>query len=370
MALKKDSNCIQVPINFNKKLSKSEKVRFRVAPDGWSSGSGSDSEFEPVKKKRSLWLEKSRRFEAANPEMLASLAKPYAPKNMQLSTQWAMNNLRDWWKWHNSLGTEKCPEVVLRSDCSADVLNVWLPMYVTETRNKEGKKYCPKTIYSLLTGILRHMTVENPRYPNFLDKNPVFVGFHHSLDNLFRQLREEGVGAESQQTPTIAIEEENLLWDEGILNTSTPKGLFRAVLYYNGKNFVLRGGQEHRELQISQIVRFTNRYEYTENASKNRSGGLAQLHVVHKKVPIYANPAAGERCHVYMLDKYLSKLPAAAKERGCFYWQPLASVPVLRPLGLLLFQLERIPLEKLFLRCFVRLGLRKRRPTIVSGQLE
>jgi len=28
-----------------------------------------------------------------------------------------------------------------------------------------------------------------------------------------------------------------------------------------------------------------------------------------------------------VLDKYLSKLPAAAKERGCFYWQPLASVP-------------------------------------------
>ena len=69
----------QVPINFNKKLTKSEKVRFRVAPDGW--GSGSDSESEPVKKKRSLRLEKSRRFEAANPEMLASLAKPYAPKN-------------------------------------------------------------------------------------------------------------------------------------------------------------------------------------------------------------------------------------------------------------------------------------------------
>jgi len=37
--------------------------------------------------------------------------------------------------------------IVLRSDCSADVLNVWLPVYVTETRNKEGKKYCPKTIY-------------------------------------------------------------------------------------------------------------------------------------------------------------------------------------------------------------------------------
>ena len=72
MALKeKDSNSIQVPINFNKKLTKSEKVRFRVAPYGWSSGSGSDSEFEPVKK-RSLQLEKSWRFEAANPECMSA----------------------------------------------------------------------------------------------------------------------------------------------------------------------------------------------------------------------------------------------------------------------------------------------------------
>ena len=66
----KDSNCIQVLINFNKKLTKSEKVRFRVSPDGWSSGS--DSEFEPVKKERSLQLEKSRRFEAANPECMSA----------------------------------------------------------------------------------------------------------------------------------------------------------------------------------------------------------------------------------------------------------------------------------------------------------
>lgn len=57
----------------------------------------------------------------------------------------AMKNLHDWWKWHNNLGTEKCPEVVPHSHCSADVLNVWLPMYVTETRNKEGK-YCPRQL--------------------------------------------------------------------------------------------------------------------------------------------------------------------------------------------------------------------------------
>ena len=111
---------------------------------------------------------------------------------------------------------------------------------MAETRNKEGKIYSPKTLYSLLSGILRFMTTKNPRYPNFLDKSyPDFTEFHCTIDNLFRRLR-EGVGAGSKQTASITKDEENLLWEKGILNTSTPKGLFRAVFFYNGKNFVAR----------------------------------------------------------------------------------------------------------------------------------
>ena len=236
-----------------------------VVPDGWSSSSCSEDDFvEPIKRKRLLKPKKTsgrkhkkkcvscgsenkgesskkgQCFTVANPEMLEILAKLYAPRNTQLNTQWAMNNLPvcDWWKWHNSLDTtvEKCPEVMLHAECLAeclaDELNTWLPVHVAEARNKEGKRYSPKTIYSLLTGISRHMTTENPRYLNFLDKkNPEFVDFHRSLDNLFRKLREEGVGAESKQTATITIEEENMLWDKDVLNTITPKGLFRAVFY-------------------------------------------------------------------------------------------------------------------------------------------
>ena len=137
------------------------------------------------------------------------------------------------------------------------------------------------------------------------------------------------MGASSKPTATISIEEENMLWDKKILNTATPKGLFRIVFYYNGKNFILRGGQVHRNLHISQIVRFSDpdRYEYIKNSSKNRSGGLNHLQITHKKVPIYANVSAGERCHVHILDKYLRKLPPLAKEKGSFYWQPLQTLP-------------------------------------------
>ena len=301
-----------------------------IAPEGWSSDSENDAGFanEVNKKRPSLSLKK--RFKLASSDELTEIKKYNPPKNTQVNTKWAMNNFEQWMQWHNCQdGSEACPDFVLSPECSPELINKWLSVYVCETRNKSGGDYPPKTLYSLLTGILRHMKSLNPSYPNFLEKSPEFVEFHRTLDNLFRKLRTDGIGSESKHTPSISIQEENMLWSSGVVNTSTPKGLLRAMFYYNGKSFVLRGGQEHRDLKISQFTRLThpNRYVYTENSSKNRAGGLAQLRIEHKKVPIYMNAEAGDRCHVKLLDFYLSKLHSTAKERDIFYWLPLTEAP-------------------------------------------
>lgn len=47
----------------------------------------------------------------------------------------------------------------------------------------------------------------------------------------------------------------------------------------------------------------------------------------HKSVTIVANPVVGERCHVFLLDTYISKLPPAAVEKNIFYCKPLSNVP-------------------------------------------
>ena len=60
--------------------------------------------------------------------------------------------------------------------------------------------------------------------------------------------------------------------------------------------FCLRGWDEQRQLKLSQFERFTDppRYIYLTNASKNRSGGLVQMRVRNKVVPIITVPEAGE----------------------------------------------------------------------------
>ena len=149
------------------------------------------------------------------------------------------------------------------------------------------------------------MRSENPIYLNFLNGSlPEFSTFTTTLDNLMKDLRASGVGATSNHTEGISREEEELLWSTGVLNNCTPMGLLRAVFFYNGKVFCLRGGQEHRCLKLSQLERLHNpeRYLYRENSSKNRKGGLSEVRLEHKAVTSIANPDVGVRCHVSLLD--------------------------------------------------------------------
>ncbi len=111
-------------------------------------------------------------------------------------------------------------------------------------------------------------------------------------------------------------------------HTQTPTGLQNAVFYAIGKTFCLRGGQEHRALKLSQLQHDSNMYVYYENGSKNRCGSSKQLRIKSKVVPVYPCPEAHERCPVYLLDLYISKLPEVAKQKDLFYVRPLGKKPL------------------------------------------
>ena len=125
------------------------------------------------------------------------------------------------------------------------------------------------------------------RAPNIFTKNDVaFQTLYHTMDSVYRKLRADSVGTEKQSTDTFTKEEENKLWECGVLGVDNPTSLLRAVFFSNGKKIYLRSGNEHRNLWLSQLKRTENGYMYTKNASKNHSGGLAQLHVKNKSMKI------------------------------------------------------------------------------------
>ena len=227
-----------------------------------------------------------------------------------------------------------CPDDIL-TRTSKDTISKWLGLFAIEVRRQDGKEYPPRTIHQLLLGLQRHMQLNGPDKAINLFGDPEFSTLKNVCDSHFRDLHSSGIGTETKQTPVLEQADVDKLWETGVINLSTPQGLSNAVFFYNGKNFCLRGGQEHRDLKFSQIKRKTVNvngcikvcYEYTEHGSKNRSGGIKQLRLENKVVVQYEDVHAGNRCHVEILDKYFMKVPKEAKEANAFYLAPLQRTP-------------------------------------------
>ena len=278
---------------------------------------------EPEPKKLRLSLQKPRpksRFERVDEKEMSVICKGYIPPNTEKNTRWGVTVFNDWKSSRNRESEEKCPDDILERP-EALKLNFWLSRFVAEVRRSDGKPYPPKSIHQLICSILRYMHSVDAACPNVLDrKDARFKEFRGACEVVFRRLHQSGVGADVKHTAIISNEEEDKLWSSGALNVTDPKGLQQAVFYYVGKVYCIRGGEEQRCIKPSQFVRShePDCYTYTKHGSKNRSGGLAQLHVENKQVPYYANPGNAPRCAVFLLDMYFQKLPTYAFEKDIF----------------------------------------------------
>ena len=311
-------------------------------PDAFDLGIWTQS--PPRKKaKRSLSLKRKGKEQAGEGQgdsrfqspqkALETYQKRFCPENTQINTRWAVKNFEDWAASYNMRHPkDMCPPGVLLSD-DGEELSTWLQRYVLGTRKTSGEKYPPRTLHLLLSGLQRYMREQKERPFHILSEDlPPFRKLATTCDSYYRELREAGVGAATKETEVFNMHDMDKLWGSGVLNPYSPQGLLNAVFFCNGLNFLLRGGSEHRGLRLSQLSKNVSpegrlRYTYTENASKNRSGGVGQLQVSHKVVHQFAHPELGERCHVFLLDKYFSKVPESGKKKDIFYLRPLTKVP-------------------------------------------
>ena len=161
-------------------------------------------------------------------------------------------------------------------------------------RTTNGNKYPPKTLIQLVCGLQRILpSSAQKRFVYFLTNR--FEGLSNALDKLCREFRHEGLGTLRKGSVVFTAEEEDSLWKKGITGLDTPVKLLRAVFFYNGINFALRGGKEHRSLKWSQVTRCSQTtdglskgcYIYVEHGSKNHNSGLSDLRHPNKNVTRY-----------------------------------------------------------------------------------
>ena len=184
-----------------------------------------------------------------------------------------------------------------------------MQFFIAEVRNKSGGEYHPNTLYEMVISI-QHFLRASGRFVSFLDD----TGFVY-LDAKMKELSRKGIGITRKQADIISAEQENEMWERGILGTDTARNLVDTLLYSIGLNFALRTGQEHRNLRVGTNSQLSlhiskddgRRYlQYTEDVSKSNTGGLNHRKIEPKVTRAYENVDKPERCLVKIFEKYIS----------------------------------------------------------------
>ena len=218
--------------------------RFTIGMSDWTDGSDCDDEkenddFRLLRSKRPKHgkqrSEKQRFGDVTSLEELETISKGFVPKNTTKNTKWAVSTFHQWIESRNKRVSAECidPDILSKpigDDCR-DLCRV-LCLFVVEARKANGCPYPARTLYHLLSGLLRYCRSCHPTCPNFLDpKDARFKKLQGTMDTRFRKLRQEGIGAEVKHASIISTDEENMLWERGILGTSSPLALLRSVIW-------------------------------------------------------------------------------------------------------------------------------------------
>ena len=167
--------------NISEKRSKDTHKRMCLGMGEWTeSSSGEEKENALPSRKPAKKLKLSKKepsgecWHFISDDEQEDPGKKFVPKNTVASTKWALGNFNAWRQSRNkrfSGNPEKqVPGNFLEGTDDPAALCKWLTPYVAETRKQDGSKYPPKTLYSLLTGLLRHSRAQNPNCPNFLHR--------------------------------------------------------------------------------------------------------------------------------------------------------------------------------------------------------
>ncbi|XP_078383318.1 zinc finger MYM-type protein 4-like [Oculina patagonica] len=155
--------------------------------------------------------------------------------------------------------------------------------------------------------------------------DPAFKHFQDCLDAEMKRLTGMGVGSKVKEAQAFSEEEENKLWNLGLLGDSSPKVLLDTMVFLIGKTVSLRSGKEHRNLKFSQLTlepanaREPEKLVYVSFGEKNNLGGLKHRSFKQKRIEHYANSGTPQRCLVQLYKKYVSKCPEPGIAKDAFY---------------------------------------------------
>ena len=141
----------------------------------------------------------------------------------------------------------------------------------------------------------------------------------------WKQLNSENT-AKNRADP-LTEEEEDLLWEKGVLRDANPVSLNHTVFNVLNQHFGTRGTPPDLSWRAEVCKEYSESWsrlyvEWVEGVTKTCQGGLVKK---ERRVPQQAYATGGIRCPVRLLKKLVSKRPENMKTSGSLYLTLLRS---------------------------------------------
>ena len=198
-------------------------------------------------------------------------------------------------------------------------LDKTLAIFFAEVRKSDGTEYEPDCLRVLLSGLDRYLKDSEAKFSIARDRE--FLKCRQVLEGKARSLREQGYGKRPNAAKPLTAEDEEKLWNSGVLGEHNPRALISTLWYLLTLHFGLRGCQEHHSMQVEDFTtsKDDQGLEYLtfeESLTKTRQGGLRKKRrVVQPKM--FAT--GGPRCPVRIFRSFLVHRPEDLRYKGPFY---------------------------------------------------
>ena len=109
-------------------------------------------------------------------------------------------------------------------------MNVVLQQYFAEIHNEKGEEYEPDTLRTMLSAM--HRYIKGTGYSYNILTAPEFASAREVLNGKAIALRESGKGKRKRKADFVTTEDEQTMWNNGILGSSTPQNLNYTMFFY------------------------------------------------------------------------------------------------------------------------------------------
>ncbi|CAG2207359.1 unnamed protein product [Mytilus edulis] len=190
------------------------------------------------------------RFAEMTDNEIDTLIEDAENKNTKKATKWAVNVYEDW--KNSKIGSGLI--IPNLKDLSVQDINSILGKFVVEVRKKNGEKYPAKTLYLLVTGLLRGMRSHGVSNLYFLNESDDrFLRFRQILDAQMKKLTSDGYGINVKQADPISVEQEKILWDKSVFGEDDNGN----YIEFRGKdNKTYNGGLRHRYIAPKSVRQY------------------------------------------------------------------------------------------------------------------